>query len=370
MVNLLNCSIEAFMNYAQGKRVYSFGNSHYMNWFLKTNKYNFEKIIYSFTDNNPDKCKTNVVIKGRGIPVISVNNLTNVINKDDVILISTGNYYFEILKQLDNIEALDGIDCFLLPFIQEHEKSYSIENDLQTKIAEAKNKEQQIPKKIHYCWFGENPIPDKLKGYMESWNKFCPDYEILRWDETNYDVTKNEYTHNAYKQSKWNDISVYARFDIVDKYGGIYFDTDVELIKPLDDLLFHQAFIGYSHKHMLEAGSGFGSKKKFPLFNILLDSLSGCNSREDFDNEYKKFYDLLFNKGLRYDNSFQSINELAVYPSDFFCPIGASTGILNITQNTYSIHWFSYTWLERGRDNWEKMLDPQNEINKRMQDIS
>ena len=93
-----------------------------------------------------------------------------------------------------------------------------------------------IPKKIHYCWFGGNPMPEKDKKCIESWKRYCPDYEIIRWDESNYDVSKNRYMKEAYEEKKWGFVPDYARLDIIYNEGGIYLDTDVELVKNLDDL--------------------------------------------------------------------------------------------------------------------------------------
>ena len=94
-----------------------------------------------------------------------------------------------------------------------------------------------IPKVIHYCWFGGNPLPEEAKRCIESWKKYCPDYKIIEWNENNYDVNSNEYMKSAYKEKKWAFVSDYARIDVVYKYGGIYMDTDVELVKGLDNLL-------------------------------------------------------------------------------------------------------------------------------------
>ena len=93
-----------------------------------------------------------------------------------------------------------------------------------------------IPKMIHYCWFGGNPLPDEVKKYMETWKKYCPDYEIKEWNERNFDVNQNQYCSEAYEAKKWAFVSDYARLKILYEHGGIYMDTDVEVCKPLDHL--------------------------------------------------------------------------------------------------------------------------------------
>ena len=99
-----------------------------------------------------------------------------------------------------------------------------------------------IPKVIHYCWFGGNPLPDEAKRCIDSWKKYCPDYKIIEWNESNYDVNSNEYMKAAYNEKKWAFVSDYARVDVVYRYGGIYMDTDVELIKPLDKFLYQSPY--------------------------------------------------------------------------------------------------------------------------------
>lgn len=101
-----------------------------------------------------------------------------------------------------------------------------------------------IPKKIHYCWFGRKPLPESAKKCIASWKKFFHDYEIIEWNEDNYDVNKIPYIQQAYEAKKYAFVSDYARFDVLYQYGGVYFDTDVEVIRPFEDILEKGAFMG------------------------------------------------------------------------------------------------------------------------------
>ena len=118
-----------------------------------------------------------------------------------------------------------------------------------------------IPKIIHYCWFGGNPLPELAIKCIESWKKYLPDYEIIKWDESNYDVTKCKYIEEAYKNKKWAFVTDYARLDIIYNYGGLYFDTDVEVIKSFDDLLNNQLFMGFESKDYVATGLCIGAIK-------------------------------------------------------------------------------------------------------------
>lgn len=207
----------------------------------------------------------------------------------------------------------------------------------------------KIPKTIHYCWFGNNPIPEPNKKFMESWKKFCHDYEIKEWNESNYDVTKNRYMREAFEHKQWAFVSDYARLDIIYENGGIYLDTDVELLKPLDDLLNLTGFMGFEeNKKLCGTGLGFGAVPKLPIIKELRDDYENINfikEDESFNQTPCPVFqtDILLKKGLKPDNSFQEIEGLTVFPDEYFCPRNW-LGQTNITLNTYSIHHFEGLW--------------------------
>ena len=136
-----------------------------------------------------------------------------------------------------------------------------------------------IPKKIHYCWFGGKDIPEEYKRYIESWKKFLPDYEIIRWDESNYDVHCIPFSSEAYNVGKFAYVSDNARLKILYEQGGVYFDTDVEVIKPLDDILARGAFMGFEKNSQIRAGElhnvavglGFAVEPHNPIIREILD---------------------------------------------------------------------------------------------------
>jgi len=206
-----------------------------------------------------------------------------------------------------------------------------------------------IPKRIHYCWFGGNPLPDDVRRYIESWKRFCPDYEIIQWNETNYDVKKNKYVEQAYKNKKWAFLTDYARLDIVYNYGGIYLDTDVEVIRSLDDLLKNKCYMGMEQVGKVATGLGFGAELHHPFLKDNMILYEKENFIQD-DGTFKPpicvklTTKLLLNYGLKEENKIQEIEGVKIYPTDYFCPLKMGTNKLRITNNTYSIHHYAASW--------------------------
>ena len=208
-----------------------------------------------------------------------------------------------------------------------------------------------IPKKIHFCWLGGNKKPRFLKKYIRSWKKYCPDYEIFEWNESNLDISSFPlYTRQAYEQKKWAFVTDYIRLWIVYNYGGVYLDTDVELIRPIDDLLKKPSFFGFEDSSFVATGLMFGGEKGNPIIKELMDDyLDRRFIKEDGSLDIAPSPAVntpIFEKhGIIRNNTYQEIHGLAaVYPTEYFCPLGYYTGELKITENTYSIHHYKGTW--------------------------
>ncbi|HEO6600128.1 glycosyltransferase family 32 protein [Streptococcus agalactiae] len=201
-----------------------------------------------------------------------------------------------------------------------------------------------IPKKIHYCWFGGNPKSELLLKCIKSWEKYCPDYEIIEWNEQNYDVNKITYTRQAYKEGKYAFVSDYARLDIIYQYGGIYLDTDVELIKPIDDLLNCESYFACELPGEVATGLGFASicGNKFIKENMKVYEAS--NYYDLKKNCVAITTDLLTKKGLKYKNKIQVIDGILVFPPEYFCPVNMLTGKIIVTDKTFSIHHYGRDW--------------------------
>lgn len=215
-----------------------------------------------------------------------------------------------------------------------------------------------IPKKIHYCWFGANSLPESAKRYIETWKKYCPDYEIIEWNENNFDVTQNQYCKEAYEAKKWAFVSDYARFWILYNHGGIYFDTDVEVIKPLDTIIEKGPFMGSerdadkSRATALAVAPGLGlgvtpGLRLYKEFLDLYDNLHFKNNDGSLNLKTVVQYttEILVKHGLQNINQIQYCAGVYIYPREYFCPKNIDTGILELTENSYTIHHFNGTWL-------------------------
>lgn len=203
-----------------------------------------------------------------------------------------------------------------------------------------------IPKKIHYCWFGGNPKPKLAQKCIASWKKYCPDYEIIEWNEDNFDIHRNGYTQMCYEQKKYAFLSDYVRLVVVAEQGGIYFDTDVEVIKPIDALLENDAFYCFETSEYVASGLGFGSavhgktiEAMLAEYDFLLEGTEGTRGCPRLNTS------ALVKLGLRQDGTKQQVAEAVILPVDYMNPFDAATGKLTKTENTVSIHWYSAAWL-------------------------
>lgn len=221
-----------------------------------------------------------------------------------------------------------------------------------------------IPPKIHYCWFGGNPLPELAKKCIDSWKKYFPEYEIIEWNETNYDVNIIPYSAEAYHAKKYAFVSDYARFWILYNYGGVYFDTDVEVIKRMDDIITKGAFMGCENdledERSAESGVGvnpglgIAAEPGHAFYKEVLDYYSKISFYNE-DGSYNKttvvqhVTRLLEHHGLTNSSAPTLCAGIAIYPKEYFCPMNYETGQLHITNNTCSIHHYMASWITKGQ---------------------
>jgi hypothetical protein len=207
-----------------------------------------------------------------------------------------------------------------------------------------------IPKIIHYCWFGKNEMPQDEVHYVEGWKKIFIDYEFKLWNEDSFNVNSLAFTEQAAMVKKWGFVTDYVRAYAIYHYGGIYLDTDVEVIKPFDDLLrTNICFSGFEDEAYINPGLVFAGEKECSIAKELMDYYANYKinrgSSLNFIPIPQILTKILLKYGLQQNNSRQNLGCITVYPTEYFCPKLFKTGILNVTANTYSIHHYKGSWL-------------------------
>lgn len=241
-----------------------------------------------------------------------------------------------------------------------------------------------IPKIIHYCWFGRGPLPELAQKCIASWKKYLPDYEIKEWNEDNFDVNIIPYTAEAYKAKKYAFVSDYARFWILHQYGGIYFDTDVEVIRPLDDIIERGNFMGFetdpksqlkedASEASVNPGLGMGVAPGLGLIKKMLDFYEGRHF-EFIPGGIGQLTivhiatEVLRKAGLKQQQGIQQVDDMWIYPAEYFCPINLKTGRIHVRLNTRTIHHYAGTWQDKhfSFKEWIKKVLPESLLLKVM----
>lgn len=223
-----------------------------------------------------------------------------------------------------------------------------------------------IPKKIHYCWFGRGEKSALTIKCIESWKKFCPEYEIIEWNENSFCIEQYPYAKYCYNNKKWAFLSDFARLVIIKEQGGLYFDTDVEILKSFDDLLLYDAFYGFENNENINTGEGFGAVKEHPTVIAMLQEY--LDLKPDKNGIYPSVpcpglnTKALIPFGLQLNGKRQNIAGAEILPVDYLNPYDDPTGILNKTGNTYSIHWYSKSWINKWVVYRSKILKPVHRI--------
>lgn len=221
--------------------------------------------------------------------------------------------------------------------------------------------EQKIPKVIHYVWVGGNEKPEKILKCIESWKNYCPDYKIKEWNENNFDINSNIFVKEAYENKKYAFVSDYIRLYALYNEGGLYMDTDVEVIKPLDNFLVHSAFSGFENAVWIPTAV-MGAEKGHEWIKLLLDYYENrhfiVNGKMDMTTNVdiisaltRLFYDIKLN------NQNQELkNGLFFYSNDYFCPKNYVTEKIELTENTHAIHHFADSWLDSKSKRIDKIV--------------
>lgn len=327
-------------------------------------EYQLTEAIRCYVDADPYKQETMISLGSHLIPVESLDVLKKL--GECCTLLITASAFEPIIRTLEQMDGLEATEAYFLPVmllnLARLPKKGSVVKTSKVPL---------IPKKIHYCWFSGKSFPQSLQRCVDSWKRLCPDYEIIRWDESNYDTSKNKYMKQADACQRWGYIPDYARLDILYHHGGIYLDTDVELLRNLDDLLYQPAFCSTEKWGIVNMGIS-GAQPGNPALLAML------NYRERISFLYPDgtenltssgAYDTLplVSRGLQLNGETQMLPDqtMTVYASEFFQPFDYISGETWITNNTFSIHHFKGTWLEpeaakeriNTRDHYQQFLN-------------
>lgn len=345
---LKNCDINRFLYLMQKKELICFGAGKGLeNFCAKLKDYHIEKKIAYIIDNDQKKWNTYKFINKIKIKIVSLSKAIENLNTNMILLITCGDAV-EIYNQLNEIYQFNNIECYSSQFIMGEALSREFIKKKLPKNFRIHH-EPQIPKIIHYCWFGNNPKPSQHIKYIEGWRKFCPDYEIIEWNEKNYDVGKNRYMKQAYEAKAWGFVPDYIRKDVIYNFGGIYLDTDVEMIRNFDDLLYQDGFCGFEWDKV-NFGLGFGARKGLPIIKELRDQYNNLifefKPRKEMkigpDYETEK----LVESGLMRNGEYQIVEGLTIYPMEVLTGTTWYNDQYLKTDKTYSVHHYAGSWVD------------------------
>ncbi len=308
-------------------------------------------------DGNPDKQGKERLVYGQKYTIKSLDELLDGI--DNAVILITSGALSEILQVLEKRVSSDfPVFSFLLMRKENYEKNLITVEDCDEIIG--KNDTEQIPRKIHYFWFGKNDIPDDYKKNIETWYKWCPDYEIVRWDENNCDLNECKYVKEAYERGRYGFVPDYFRLKVIYNQGGIYLDTDVKLLKPLDELLYLPAYAGFEDNEKVAFGVGFGAKPGVHILKEmyeLYEKVSFVNEDGSLNTIASPTYqtEVLKKHGLKSNGKMQIVDGMTILPMNYLTVQSNHTGRQYITKNSFSIHQYAASWFtDKDRENKRK----------------
>lgn len=320
-------------------------------------KLNRWQSVTAVADNDETRWGKQILVCTRKIPVISpaVLRAKMEASPERACIVISCNFEEEIRAQLTSYVELAEIPA---GFYLDIKRSWEVEQAERQIFSQGlrSTAEQRIPPVIHYCWFGGREIPAELQRYMESWHKMCPEYEIKRWDETNYDIEKHPYMQAAARAGKWGFVSDYARLDVLYEHGGIYLDTDVELVKNLDELRYNEAFMGMDLSARVSLGLGLGAVPHHPMLKELRDAYDHYTFVDFRTKKERREKHILIGPdlqtmefehyGFKRDYlKMQDVSGVRIYPIPVLCGLLGNREV--ITEYTYALHHYAGTWVPK-----------------------
>lgn len=360
-MRFINVSYAEFIENTKGRKIVQFGVSslwnYYMNIFSDIAEQVVERTLF-VVDNDSSKQGNDCDVLGRRLAVRSVEQLPG--GGDYVILIAVSMAYQEdICRQLMALNLPQNIECYSLSLMtyDSHKREHSC---VERYFAE--HTKPLIPARIHSFWFSGEEKPDIYKKCIESWHRYCPDYEILEWSAENYDVAKNTYMKQAYEHRKWAFVSDYARLDVIHAYGGIYLDMDVELLAPIDRLRNATAFFCRQDDGFVELGSGFGAMRGNRLVKEMLEEYEGQTllddaGRVDMMAQPVRLNGVFRRHGIGICHEARVVDDMVFLSNDYIV-CGDTYALEESRETRIGIHWHNAGWFdERTRRILKKAAD-------------
>lgn len=306
--------------------------------------YGLVSSVVCYVDNDTGKWGSEIRLGCKNIQIYGPGIL-NTLAGDEAILVNISRSS-DIIEQLQQLNCTKRMICYIIPIMCIFNfRSTGGQGVIRTSDIPI------IPKKIHYMWLGKDRIPENLQWCINSWRRYCPEYEIIRWDESNYDIGKCSYMKQAYQNKKYGFVPDYARLDILYHHGGIYMDTDVELLKNLDSLLCQEAFTSVEKWQVINFGGCSGAVQGSPSLKAYLSAWEQRNLvREDgsLDDLSSGYVDtrVALDNGYVLNGKNQTVMGMNIYTYDYFHPYDYMSHKFEITDDTYAIHHFNGGWLD------------------------
>lgn len=357
-MKLYNALYDRFLEYVKNKNIICYGAGKMLDEMCGT----FPKLSeicnsISIVDGDSNKQGTKRIIFDK---VYFIQDIESVLRKKkNAVILITSAALFEILDVLRKQKNKEiPVFSFLLMRKENYENNLITIEDCDGLMG--KDNIEHIPRKIHYFWFGGKEIPDDYKRNIETWIQYCPNYEIVRWDESNCNIEECTYAKEAYVEGRYGFVPDYFRLKIIYDYGGIYLDTDVKLLKPLDELLFLEAYAGFEDNKKVAFGVGFGARKGFPLLKEMYESymkLSFVQLDGSLNMTASPTYqtEILKKHGLVCNGRMQVVDGMTILPMNYLTVQSNHTGRRYLTKNSFAIHQYAASWFtDKDRNNKHK----------------
>ena len=271
-------------------------------------------------------------------------------DRDRTVILIAVSGYEEILSQIKGDIRLSGFEAVPAIFLEALYEDLLLLSVKKPPLNFRKNEVPVIPRIIHAMWFSGHPVPKLYLRCLESWKKYASDFEIRIWNMDNYKADDCLFFNQAIEHRNWAFASDYARADILRKYGGIYMDLDVEMLRPIDDLLYNDAYMSFESPDRIECGSGMGARPGHRVIEEICESYEKrpyLKADGSWDNSTcpVRYTKVIEKHGLIKDGSFQMVEDITVYPFEVLTCKSFDTGIIYNTQLSYTVHHHNGSWI-------------------------